>query len=172
MSCRSPFTGSSIMTLGFLLSCKLPGVLLGQDEDLCMIFILGFMLNGIVICCSPESKLMSSCMKMICGVGHHSGNDKYWSESVMKYSYGDIYCCYDVTWNGLCRNHGDCGCNIYGDGTVTLICCACTCLGDGGKKSIWCSAWYGISVFDVMQVYLRVVSDVDSPLLYVHIHHI
>ena len=90
----------------------------------------------------------------------------------MNYSCGDIYCLYDVTWNVLCRNHGDCDCNIYGNGTVTLICYACICPGDSGEKLIWYGAWYGISVCDGMQVYWRVVSDADSPLLYVHIHHI
>ena len=79
---------------------------------------------------------------------------------------------YDVTWNGLCGNYGDCGCCISGDGNMTLICCVCSCPGDGGKESIWCGAWYGISVCDDMQVCLRMVSDADSPLLYVHIHHI
>ena len=116
------------------------------------------MLDGIVTCCGPEGKLMSSCVKMICDVGCHGGNDKYWSEGVMKYPYGSAYCLYDVTWNGPCRNHGDCGCGIYGDVTVTLICCVCTCPGDAGKMSIWCSAWYGILVSDDVQVYLRVVS--------------
>ena len=90
----------------------------------------------------------------------------------MKYSFDDAYCLYDVTWNGLCRNHGNCGCSICGDVTVTLICCVCTCPGVGGGKSIWWGACYGILVCDDMQVYLKVVSGADSPLLYVHIHHI
>ena len=90
----------------------------------------------------------------------------------MNYSYGDVYCLFYVTWNGVCMNHDDHDCDICEDGTVTLICCACTCPGDGGKKSIWNSVCYGIAVCDDMQVYLRVVSDVDSPLLYVHTHHI
>ena len=132
---------------------------------------LVYMLNGIITCCGPKSKLMSSCVKTVCNVGCHSGNDKYWSEVIVKYSYYDFYCLYDVTWNGPCRNHGDCGCSIYGDGTVTLISCVCAC-GNGSKKSIWCGAWHGILVCDDMQVYLRVVSDAGSPLLYVHIHHI
>ena len=90
----------------------------------------------------------------------------------MKYSYGDIHCLYNVTWNGLCRNRGDCDCDICGDRTVILICCVCICPGDGGEKSIWFGAWYGILVYDDVQVYWRVVFDVDNPLLYVHIHHI
>ena len=125
-----------------------------------------------MICCGPESKLMSACVKTICNVECHDGNDKYWSKGAMKYSYDDVYCLCDVTWNGLCRNHGCWDCGIYEDGTVTLICCVCTCSGDGGKKLIWFGAWYGILVYDDMQVYLGVVSNVDSPLLCVHIHHI
>ena len=115
---------------------------------------------------------MSSGVKSICGVGCHGRNNKYWNEGIMKYSYGDIYCLYDVTWNSVCMNHGECDCNICGDGTVTLICCACTCPGDDGEKLIWYGVWYGIFVCDDVQVCLRVVSDVDNPLLYVHIHHI
>ena len=130
------------------------------------------MLNRIMMCCGPESELMSSCVKIICDVGCHGKNDKYWSEGIMKYSYDDVYCLYNVTWNGLHRNHGNCSCSIYGDRTVTLICCVCTCPGDGGEKSIWCSTWYGISVCDDVQVCLRVAFNADSPLLYVHIHHI
>ena len=110
------------------------------------------MLNVIMICCGPESKLMSSCAKTICDVRCHSRNDKYWSEGIVKYSYDGVCCLYDVTWNGLCRNHDDSGCGIYEDGTVTLIYCVCTYPGDGGKKSIWCGAWYGILVCDGMQV--------------------
>ena len=125
-----------------------------------------------MICSGPKSKWMSSCVKMICNVGCHSGNDKYWYEGIMKYSYGDVHCPYDVTWNGLCRNHGNCDCNICRDGTATLICCTCICPGTSGEKSIWCSVWHGILVCDDVQVYLRVVFDADSPLLYVHIHHI
>ena len=115
---------------------------------------------------------MSSCVKMICNVGCNGGNDKYWSEGIMKYSYDDSCCLYNVTWNSLCGNYGNCGCSIYRDGTVTLICGVCTCPGDGGEKLIWCGVWYEILVCDDMQVYLRVVSHADSPLLYVHIHHI
>ena len=161
------------MTLGFLLSCNLSLVLLGLVLKIyARLSYLVCMLNGIVICSGPDSKLMSSCVKTICDVGCHSGNDKYWSKGIMKYSYGDICCLYNVTWNGLCRNHGDCDCNICGDGTVTFICCVCPSPGDGGEKTILCGAWYGISVCDGVQVYLRVVSDADSPILYVHIHYI
>ena len=115
---------------------------------------------------------MSSCVKMICDVECQGGNDKYWSEDIVKYSSGEVLCLYDVIWNGLCRNHGDCDCNICRDGTLTLICSVCICPGDSGEKSFWCDAWYDISVCDDMRVYFRVVSNVDSPLLYVHIHHI
>ena len=130
------------------------------------------MLNRIVIFSGCKSKVMSSCVKTVCYVGCHSRNDKYWSEGIMKYSYGDVYGFYDVTWNGLCRNHGNCDCDICGNGTVTLICCVCMCPGNAFKKLIWCSAWYGILVCDDVWVYLWVVSSVDSPLLYAHIHHI
>ena len=99
-------------------------------------------------CSDPESKFMSSCVKMICNMGCHGENDKYWCEGITKYSYGDIHCLYDVTWNHLCRNHGDCDCDICGNGTVTLICCVCICPNDGGEKSIYCGALYGISVCD------------------------
>ena len=91
---------------------------------------------------------MSSCVKMICDVGCHGGNNMYWCEGIANYSYGDVYCLYDVTWYGLCRSHGDCDCNICGDRTATLISCVCLCPGDSGEKSIWCSAWYGILVCD------------------------
>ena len=94
------------------------------------------MLNRNVICSDPKSKLISSCVKMICNVGCHSRNDNYWSEGIMKYSCGDVYCLYDVTWNIFCQNHGDCGCDICGDGIESLVCCVCICPGDGGKKLI------------------------------------
>ena len=91
---------------------------------------------------------MSSCVKMIYNVGCHGRNNKHWSEGIVKYSCGDVCCLFDVTWNGLCRNHGGCDCDICEDGTVTFICCVCICSGDGGEKSIWCGAWYGILVCD------------------------
>ena len=160
------------MTLGFLLTCNWPWFCWYAMKIYARFSYLVYMLNGIMIYCGPESKLMSSCWKTVCDVGCHSGNDKYWSEGIMKYSYDGIHCLYNVTWNGLYSNHGDCGCGIYEDGTVILICCICTCPGDGGKLLTWCGAWYGTLVCDAMQVYLGVVSDADNPLLYVHIHHI
>ena len=59
------------------------------------------MLNGNMISSDPESRWMSSCVKTICDVGCHSRNDNYWSEGIVKYSCGDVYCLYDVTWNNL-----------------------------------------------------------------------
>ena len=32
--------------------------------------------------------------------------------SIAKYSYGGIYCHYDVTWNSLCGSHDDCDCDL------------------------------------------------------------
>ena len=104
--------------------------------------------------------------------GIMGGNNKYWNVGIVRYSCGDVYCLYYVIWSGVCMTYGDCDCDICRDGTVTLICCAWTCSGDGGEKSIWHGVWYGIAVHDSVQVYLRVVSNADSPLLYVHIHHI
>ena len=136
------------------------------------LFYLVCMLNGDVICSDPESMWINSCVKMICDVGCHSGNNNYWSEGIMKYSCGDVYCLYDVTWNVFCMNNSDCDCNICRDGIKTLICCVCICPGDSDEKLIWCGAWYGISACDDVQAYQRVVFHVDSPPLYDHIHHI
>ena len=36
---------------------------------------------------------------------------------------------------------------------------------------VWNVTWYGILFYDSGQAYLKVVFDVGSPLLYVHIHH-
>ena len=159
------------MSFEFLLSCDLPEFCCGGMKIYARFSQLVCMLNGIVICCGPDSKLMSSCMMMICSVGRHGGNDLHWSEDVMKYSYDGIYCFYHVTWNVPCRNHGDCGCGIYKDGTMTLICYICTCPSVSGEWLICCGAWYGSLVCYGVQVCLRMVSNVDSPLLYVHIHH-
>ena len=130
------------------------------------------MLNENVICSDPESKLMSFCVKTICTVGCHGGNNNYWGEGVMKYSSGDVYCCYNVTWNIFCTNHSACGCNTCGDGIETLICCVCICPGDSGKKLILCGALYGISVCGVMLAYLRVPCSANNLPICVHIHHI
>ena len=156
--------------ISFIMQCVL--CLLGCTEDLCKAVLLGLYAGWECDLLLSHSKLISSCVKTICDVGCRGGNNKYWSEGIMKYSCGDVYHLYDVTWNILYRNHSKCDCNICGNGTVTWICCVCICPGGSGEKSIWCSAWYGISVCDDVQVYWRVVFDVDSPLLYGHIHHI
>ena len=136
----------------------------------CAYFIC--ILNGNVICSDPESMWMSSCVKTICDIGSHCGNDNYWSEGIKKYSCGDVYCLYDVTCNIICMNCSNCDCDICGDRIETLICCVCIGPSDGGEELIWCGVWYGISVCDDMQAYQRVVFNADSPPLYDHIHHI
>ena len=90
---------------------------------------LVYMQSVIGICCNLLNELKNSYVMfdVVC----HSENDKHWDDGIVKYSYGGIYCLYDVTWNGLCGSHDDCDFNICGNRTVTLICCVCICPGDG-----------------------------------------
>ena len=90
-----------------------------------------YMQNVIGVCCNLLNGLKNSYVRMIFVMVHHSKNDKHWGDGIMKYSYGGNCCLYDVMWNSLCGSHDDCDFDICGDGTATLICCVCTCPGDG-----------------------------------------
>ena len=91
---------------------------------------LVYMQSMIGICCDLLNELKNSYVRMIFHLVCHGKNDMHWGDSIMKDSYGGIYCLYDVTWNGLCGSHDHCDYDICGDGTATLICCNCTCPGD------------------------------------------
>ena len=91
---------------------------------------LFYMQNVIWTCCNLLNELKNCYVRMIFDVVCHGNNDKHWDNGITKYSYGGVYCLYDVTWNGLCGSHDDCDFDICGDRTVTLIFCVCICPDD------------------------------------------
>ena len=125
-----------------------------------------------MICCDPVSKLMSSSVKMTFYVGCHgeNGGYRYLSVGVMNYSCGVVHCPYCVTRNSLCRSYGDFGCGIFNDVIVIWIYCICTCLCDSGVRWIYWDVFVKIVIGGDVQVYLKVVSCVGNPLLFVFIH--
>ena len=77
------------------------------------------------ICCNLLSELKNSYERMAFDVVCHGKN------GVAKYSYGSIYCLYDVTWNGLFGSHDDYVFYVCRVRTATLICYVCICPSDG-----------------------------------------
>ena len=133
-------------------------------------FLTWFICSMVWICCNLWNGLRNFYVRIIFDVMCHGNNNKHWGNGVMKYSYSGIYSPCDVTWNSLCGSHDDYGFYTCVVGIVTLICCAYICPSDGVWKLTWHGALCWNSVSDDVQVCLVVVSYLDSPLLYDHIH--
>ena len=58
---------------------------------------LVIMQNVIGICCDLLNELKNFYVMIVFSVVCHGKNDKHWGDGITKYSYGGVYCLYDVT---------------------------------------------------------------------------